>query len=95
MGHAVVVCAGPDDLGKGGHECSLIDGNAGSPVANGDIMRTESQEPTQGSAMRRKFVSQASSKLLRAKSEYQKHDEEQDDDDDPWKNQPEDDPIVE
>lgn len=93
MGHAVVVCAGPDDLGKGGHELSLINGNAGVPVATGNIMRTESQEPKQGSAMRSKFVTQASSKIDRVKSEYQKRDEE--DDDDPWKDQPEEEPLVE
>jgi hypothetical protein len=55
-------------------------------------MRTESQEPKQGSAMRKKFVSQASSKIDRVKSEYVKRDEE--DDDDPFKNQ-EEEPLLE
>jgi hypothetical protein len=92
MGHSLVICADPDDLGKGGHECSLINGNSGKVVATGDIMRTESQEPKQGSAMRKKFVSQASSKIDRVKSEYVKRDEE--DDDDPFKNQ-EEEPLLE
>ena len=82
MGHAVVVCEGPDDLGKGGHETSLQDGNAGKPVAIGDIVRTESMEPKQGSAMRNKFLTQASSRIEKVKAEYMKsHDN---DDEDPF-----------
>lgn len=87
MGHTLVICADPDDLGKGGNENSLINGNCGKIIARGDIIRTESQEPKQGSAMRNKFVTQASSKILRVKSEYVKRDEE--DEDDPFKNQEE------
>jgi hypothetical protein len=91
LGHAIVVCAGPDDLGKGGHECSLVNGNSGAAVATGDILRTESQQPKQGSAMRSKFLTQASSRMLQVKSDYAKRDEA--DDEDPWKNQTEEPPL--
>lgn len=82
LGHSVVVCSGPDDYGKGGHEDSLINGHSGLPVASGDIHRTESMEPKQGSAMRSKFMTQASSRIERAKAEYMKP--SHDDDDDPF-----------
>jgi hypothetical protein len=91
LGHAIIVCAGPDDLGKGGHECSLVNGNSGLAIATGDIARTECQQPKQGSSMRSKFMTQASSRIGRVKTEYAKRDEE--DDDDPFKNQPEEPPL--
>ncbi|KAL6523174.1 hypothetical protein OROGR_016777 [Orobanche gracilis] len=37
LGRAVVVHAGPDDLGKGGHELSKTTGNAGARVGCGII----------------------------------------------------------
>ena len=33
IGRSMVICMREDDLGKGGHELSLIDGNAGPAVA--------------------------------------------------------------
>ena len=33
IGRSMVICTRADDLGKGGHELSLIDGNAGPAVA--------------------------------------------------------------
>ncbi len=92
----MVICSGPDDYGKftefinclidliglGGHDDSLINGHSGSPVASGDIHRTESMEPKQGSAMRSKFMTQASSRIEKAKAEYMKP--SHDDDDDPF-----------
>eukprot|EP00968_Pinguiococcus_pyrenoidosus_P018900 scaffold1958_cov253-Pinguiococcus_pyrenoidosus.AAC.3 len=33
IGRSLVITAGEDDLGRGGHELSLVDGNAGARVA--------------------------------------------------------------
>ena len=37
IGRSIVVKAGEDDLGRGGHESSLTTGNSGSRVAGGVI----------------------------------------------------------
>jgi len=37
IGRSIVVHAGEDDLGKGGHELSLQNGNAGAIVAYGVV----------------------------------------------------------
>lgn len=37
IGRSLVIHTGEDDLGKGGHELSLINGNAGSGVAAGVV----------------------------------------------------------
>ena len=37
IGRSIVLKSGEDDLGKGGHETSLIHGNSGSRVAIGVI----------------------------------------------------------
>ena len=37
IGRSIVVYSGEDDLGKGGHENSLINGNAGDIVGAGVI----------------------------------------------------------
>lgn len=37
IGRSLVIHAGEDDLGKGGHELSLINGNAGNGVVAGVV----------------------------------------------------------
>ena len=38
VGRSVMVHAGEDDLGRGGHELSLTTGNAGGRIACGEIV---------------------------------------------------------
>ncbi|XP_041563733.1 copper chaperone for superoxide dismutase isoform X1 [Drosophila elegans] len=40
IGRAVVITDAPDDLGRGGHERSLVDGNSGERIACGIIARS-------------------------------------------------------
>jgi superoxide dismutase, Cu-Zn family len=37
IGRSIVIKAGEDDLGRGGHELSLVNGNSGQRIAGGII----------------------------------------------------------
>lgn len=37
IGRSVLIKAGEDDLGRGGHELSLVSGNSGNRIAGGVI----------------------------------------------------------
>mmetsp|Transcript_3023 Transcript_3023/g.4612 ORF Transcript_3023/g.4612 Transcript_3023/m.4612 type:complete len:297 (+) Transcript_3023:56-946(+) len=75
IGRTIIVHEDADDLGKGEHELSSTTGNSGAPIGHGEISKTEAVEVKKGSAMRHKFAKQSSSRVMKAKAEFEEEED--------------------